>query len=121
MASVIEQVVVQLPVAAAKLLLLEEEAVVHEGQGIEDVEFQILGQNQGIVAQFIHTSLVGRAVVRLSEAGFGGVVPHISDTQHVVLVVLNDRGFDAVEGEEICNVLVVVLKKERKKLSENSS
>lgn len=40
---IIIEVVVQLAVAAAELLLLQEQRVVHQRQGVEDVEFVLLG------------------------------------------------------------------------------
>ena len=39
--AVVEEVIVQLPVAAAELERLEEEGVVEEGQGVEDIEFEL--------------------------------------------------------------------------------
>lgn len=55
---VVVHVVMQLAIAAAKLLLLEEERVVHEGEGIEDVEARLFAENQGVIDECVEARLV---------------------------------------------------------------
>lgn len=99
----------QLAVTGAKLLLLQEEAVVHEGQGVEDVELGELGEDEGVVNEVVEASLEGGLVKGLLEGHVGGIVEEVGDTDDVVLGVVDGGGLDAVEGEEISNVLVVIL------------
>lgn len=109
MRTIVEQVIVQLAVTAAKLLLLEEEAIVHEGERVEDVKLEVLGQDEGVMDEGVEAGLMGRAVIGLLEAGFGGVIPEVGDAEDVVLGVSDDGGLDAVEREEVGDFPVVVL------------
>ena len=77
--AVVEEVVVQLAVAAAKLLLLEEEGVVHEGEGVEDVEAGLLGEDEGVVHEAVEARLEGGLVEGLGEARLRGVVEEVGD------------------------------------------
>lgn len=108
---VVEDIVVELAIAAAKLLLLQEERVVHEGEGVEDVKLEALGQDEGVVGQAVEAGLVRLAVIVFvfGKAGVGGVVEHIGDADDVMLGVVDDGRLDAVEGEEVGNLLVGVL------------
>lgn len=86
---VVEEVIVQLAVTCAKLLLLQEEAVVHERQGVEDVKLGELGEDEGIVDEVVEAGLEGRLVKGLLEGHVGGVVEKVSDTDDVVLGVVD--------------------------------
>lgn len=103
---IVEQVVMELPVAGAKLLLLQEQRVVHERQRVEHIQFGPLGEDQGIVDERVETSLESRLVKRLAEAGLAGVVEEVGDAEDVV--VLDDGGFDAEEGEEVGDFAIVL-------------
>ena len=87
---VVEQIVMQLPVAAAKLLLLEEQCIVHEGQGIENVKVVPLGHDEGVVDEAVEARLESGLVKWLLQARLGGVVEEVGDTQDVVLRVVDD-------------------------------
>lgn len=54
---VVIQVIVQLAISGAELLLLQEQCVVHQGQSVEDVELKLLGEDQGVVDQGIQALL----------------------------------------------------------------
>ena len=99
----------QLAVAAAKLLLLEEEGVVHERQGVEDVEARLLGQHERVVDEAVEPRLERGPVRRLGQARLGGVVEEVGDAQRAVLRVVDDGRLDAEEGEEVGDFLVGVL------------
>lgn len=86
---VVEEIVVQLPIAGAKLLLLEEEAVVHEGQGVEDVEASLLGEDEGVVDEVVEAGLEGGLVEGLLEGRVGGVVEEVGDADDVVFGVVD--------------------------------
>lgn len=86
---VVEEVVVQLAVARAKLLLLQEEAVVHEGQCVEYVELGELGEDEGVVDEVVEAGLEGGLVKGLLEGHVGGVVEEVGDTDDVVLGVVD--------------------------------
>lgn len=79
----------QLAVAGAKLLLLQEEAVVHEGQCVEDVELGELGEDEGVVDEVVEAGLEGGLVKGLLEGHVGGVVEEVGDTDDVVLGVVD--------------------------------
>ena len=97
----------QLAVAAAKLLILEEEGVVHEGEGVEDVELGLFGEDEGVVHEGVEALLERLLVDGRGEARFRGVVEEVGDAQDVL--DLDDGGFDAEKGEEVGNVVVFVL------------
>lgn len=103
---IIKQVVMQLSVAATKLLLLQEQAVVHERQGVEDIQLGPLGENERIVDECVEASLERGLVERLAEAGFGGVVEEVGDTQDIV--ALDDGRFYAEKGEEVGDFAIVL-------------
>lgn len=106
---VVEEVIVQLAVARAKLLLLQEETVVHERQGVEDVKLGELGEDEGVVDEVIEAVLEGGLVKGLLESHVGGVVEEVGDTDDVVLGIVDGGRLDAVEGEEVGNVLILIL------------
>lgn len=85
---VVEQVVVQLTVAPAKLLLLQEQAVVHQGQGIEHIQFGLLGQNEGIVDEGIESRFERRPIRGGGESSFCGVVEEVGNAED--FIVLDD-------------------------------
>jgi hypothetical protein len=76
----VEQIKVQFSIAGLELLVLEEERVVQQRQGVEDVEAVVLGKDQDVVDEgveagfeaFLH--LFGRAG---REGGFRGVVVEV--------------------------------------------
>lgn len=86
---IIEEVVVQLAVAGAKLLLLQEKPVVHEGQGVEDVEPGELGEDEGVMDEVVEAGFEGGFVERLFEGRVGGVVEEVGDANDVVFGVVD--------------------------------
>lgn len=99
----------QLAITRAELLLLEEQAVVHERQSVEDVELVALGEDQRIVNELVESLLQVGLVEGLLEANLGGVVEEVGYTDDVVLGVADYGGLDAEEGEEIGDFLVRIL------------
>jgi hypothetical protein len=63
----VEQVKVELAVTGLELLVLEEERVVEQRQGVEDVEAVVLGQDQDIVDEGV-------------EAGFQAFLDFVGGT-----------------------------------------
>lgn len=106
---IVEEIIMQLAITGAELLLLEEQAIIHERQGVEDVELVALGEDERIVDELVEALLQGGLVEGLLQADFGGVVEEVGDADDVVLGVADDGGFDAEEGEEVGDFLVSVL------------
>jgi hypothetical protein len=99
----------QLAVPGAKLLLLEEQGVVHQGEGVEDIKLELLRKDQGIVHQRVQTLFQLCSVGRLLQRYSGGVIEEVGCTDGAVLRVYDGR-FDRVEREEVgdffaCGVL----------------
>lgn len=90
--AVVEQIIMQLPVAWAKLLLFEEQRVVHERQRVEHVEFRPLGKDQCVMDELVQTLLRGGLVKWRSKANFGTIVEEISDPDYLVSWVVDDCG-----------------------------
>jgi hypothetical protein len=53
----VEQIKVELAVTGLEFLVLEEERVVQQRQGVEDVEAVVLGQNQNVVHEGVEAGL----------------------------------------------------------------
>lgn len=106
---VVEQVVVQVPVAAAEVVLVEDQRVVHERQGVEDVELELLAEDEGLVHQLVQARLERRLVG--GEGRLAGVVEEVGGAEELVLGVVDDGGVEAVEGEEVGDLAVVVLRR----------
>lgn len=76
----VEEVKVQLAITGLKLVVFEEERVVEERQGVEDVEAILLGQDEGVVDERVQTGFevcldfVGGA---RGEGSFRGVVVEV--------------------------------------------
>lgn len=107
--AVVEQVVMQLPVTWAELLLLEEQGVVHKRQGVEDIEFCPLCQDQRVVNKLVQTLFRGGFVEGRGKADLSAVVEEVSDSDHLVSRVVDNRGLKVVEGEEVCDFVVLIL------------
>lgn len=107
---VVKQVVVQVPVATAKVVLVKHKRVVHEGQGIEHVELELLAENERLVYQLVQPLLEGGLVEGLREGRLGGIVEEVGGAEELVLSVVNDGGVKAVEGEEVGDLAVVILR-----------
>lgn len=114
--AVVEQVVMQLPITRAELLLFKEQCVIHERQGIEDVELCPLGQDQRVVNKFIQTFFRGGFVEGRGKANLGTVVEEVSDSDHLVSWIVDNGGLEVVEGEEVCDLMVLVLRRESAKM-----
>jgi hypothetical protein len=56
----VEQIKVQFPVTGLEFLVLEEERVVEQGQGVEDVEAVVLGQDQNVVYERVEAGFEAR-------------------------------------------------------------
>lgn len=83
--TVVEEVVVELAVTGAELLLLQEEAVVEQGQAVEDIKLVLLAQDQGVADKGVQPCLQGSLVKGRGQANFGGVVPEVGGTDDLVL------------------------------------
>ena len=76
----VEEVEVQLSVTGLELVVFEEERVVEERQGVEDVEAVLLGKDEGVVDERVQAGFevcldfVGGA---RGEGGFRGVVVEV--------------------------------------------
>lgn len=81
----------------------------HEGQGVEDVELLALGEDEGVVDEVVEAGLVSGTVVGLLESTLGAVVEEVGYSDDVVLRVVDNRRFNAVKREEVCNLAVLVL------------
>ena len=103
----------QLAVSRPELLLLQEQGVVQQRQSVEDIEFELLRDDQGVVYEGVEALLQLRAVVGLQRHR-GGVVEEVGGADGRVLRVY-DGGLDAVEGEEVsdfvgCGVLGLLVR-----------
>lgn len=107
--AVVEQVVMQLPVTWAELLLLKEQCVVHKRQSVEDVKFCPLCQDQRVVNELVQTLFRGGFVEGCGKADLSAVVEEVSNSDHLVSRVVDDGGLEVVEGEEVCDFVVLVL------------
>ena len=107
--AVVEEVVVQLAITSAELLLFKEECIVHECESVEDIKVGLLGQDQSVVDERVETRLERLLVEGLGQTGLARIVKEVGDADDVVLGVADDGGFDAVEGEEVGDLLVLVL------------
>ena len=99
----------QLAVAGAELLLLKEEGVVHEGQGVEDVEAVALSEDERVVDEPVQACLEDRFVDAFADARLRGVVVQVGDPEDLVAGRLDDGRFDVEEGEEVGDFLVFIL------------
>ncbi|KAH6609414.1 hypothetical protein Trco_002760 [Trichoderma cornu-damae] len=108
---VVEEVIVQLAIARAELLLLQEKPVVHEGQGVEDVKLGELGEDEGVVHEVVEAGSQGGLVKGLFQGRVGGVVEEVGDADNVVFGVVDGRRLDAVEGEEVGDGFLIILGK----------
>lgn len=107
---IIEQVVMQLSITAAKLLLLQEEAIVHERQRIKNVQLGLFSEDKRIVDERVEAGLEDCLVDFFGESCFRGVVEEVGYAEDVVDgVVFDNGGFDAEKGEEVGDFLVIVL------------
>lgn len=107
--AVVEKVVMQLAISGSELLLLQEQRVVHERQGVEDVKLSSLGEDERVVHELIQASLESGLVEGRLESDIAGVVEQVGDTHDLVSGVVDDGRLEVVEGEEIRDVVVVVL------------
>lgn len=78
---IIKQVVIQPPIPSAKLEILEEHRVIEQREGIEDVEFEIVGEDEGILDECADAFLVGGSGV---VGRVGGVVEQVGCADEVV-------------------------------------
>jgi len=76
----VEEVEVQLAITGLELVVFEEERVVEQGQGVEDVEAVLFGEDEGVVNEGVQAGFevcldfVGGA---RGEGGFRGVVVEV--------------------------------------------
>jgi len=91
----------KLAITRSKLLLGQEQAVIHQGQSVEDIELCFLRKNESIVHQFVETGFecISRWVG--DESYFGGVVVEVGCSDVFVFGVVDHAGFKVVEGEEV--------------------
>jgi hypothetical protein len=78
---IIKQVIIQPPVSSAKLEILEENGIIEQREGIKHVEFEIVGEDEGILHECADAFLVGGSGV---DGGVGGVVKEVCCTDEVV-------------------------------------
>ena len=91
----------QLAITGTKFLIFQEERVVQQSQSIEDIELVLLSENERVVHEFVETLLKICAGVLRREGVLGGVVEEVGCADVLVVCVVNDRGFENVEGEEV--------------------
>ena len=99
----------QVPVAAPKVVFVKHQRVVHERQRVEHVELELLAEDEGLVYQLVQARLE-RGLVR-GEGRLAGVVEEVGGPEELVLGVVDDGGVEAVEGEEVGDLAVVVLRR----------
>lgn len=95
----------QLAITLPKFLLLNEQRVIQQRDSIEDIEFEFLSKDECIVHECVQTDLESWLVFWLLERDFCGVVEKIGGADFGVLYVLDDGGFENVEGEKVSDFL----------------
>jgi hypothetical protein len=98
---IIIQIIMQLAITLAELLLLDEQRIIHQTHGIKDVELEPLSEDQRIIHERIQARFQGRFVSGVQEGRFGGVVEEVNGADFVVFGAFDDGRFEAVEGEEV--------------------
>lgn len=102
----------KLTVARAKLLVLEEQAVIHQRQGIINIELILLAVYQGIRYQRIESNLECIFVYGVSKANLGGVVKQVGCFDICVFWVVDDRRLEAIKRYKVGYLLMVILESE---------
>ncbi|KAI6760826.1 hypothetical protein HG530_009686 [Fusarium avenaceum] len=74
--AVVEQVVVKLTITSTKLLLLQEERIVHQCQSVEHIELVALGDDKRIMNQVIETLLESSLVEVVLQSDLRTIVEH---------------------------------------------
>ena len=64
----------QLTIASAEFLLLKEQGVIHQRQGVEDIELEALGEDESVVDEFVKALLEISPVDLFLQSNFRGVV-----------------------------------------------
>lgn len=67
---VVIQVKVQLSISCTEFLFFEEQGIFCESKSIEDVEFRVFGENEGVFDKGVVADFDGGCVSRLLESGF---------------------------------------------------
>jgi len=101
--SVVKQVIVQLTITRSKLLLLQEQRIVHERERVEHVKVVTLREDESVVDQLVQPLLEQYAILGLAEPGLGGIIEEVGCFDGGVFGGLDDGGFQAVEGKEVGN------------------
>jgi hypothetical protein len=64
------------------------------------------GENKGVIHQAVEADLqVLASVWALLEGGLTAIIEQVSCTDTAMLAVSNDRGFQQVETEEVCDLM----------------
>ena len=88
---VVEEIKVKLAISRSKLLLLQEQRVVHERERIEDVKAEAVGQDQCVTHECVQARLEGGRIHGCGQACLGGVVEEIGCADRLVLGRPDDR------------------------------
>ncbi len=91
----------QLPIPSPKFLVLKEKVIIHQRQCVEHVKLVFLCQNQRIIDQSVEAFLKIGACEGRVKTVFGGVVEEVRGADILVLVMVDNAGFETVEGEEV--------------------
>lgn len=96
----------QLPIAGLELLLAQEERVVEQREGIEDVEVVLFREDEGVVHKELEArgegflELFGRLLCGGGgEGGFAGVVEEVGGADGVLAVVGAEDG--GLNGQDV--------------------
>mmetsp|Transcript_22427 Transcript_22427/g.63649 ORF Transcript_22427/g.63649 Transcript_22427/m.63649 type:complete len:446 (+) Transcript_22427:202-1539(+) len=91
------QVVLQVPISDAELELLEQAVVVEDVERVEDVKLVPLREDERVADQLLDRRLVREVVVAVGRVQLG------------VLLVLEHRRGERVEGEHVRHLLLAIL------------
>lgn len=81
--------------------------IVHERQGVENIELGLVRDDHGVSDEVLQPSLQhGTVLIQIGlEGDIGGVVEQICSFEEVVLRVTYDRRGETVEREEVCDLV----------------
>lgn len=97
--AIVVEVEVKLPIASSKFELFEEQRVIVKRKCVEHIKVRLLSQDQSVIHQ--HQQTLFESLHVIGESCFGCIVVQVSSTHIVMLGILNDGGFEVVEGKEV--------------------
>lgn len=98
---IVIQIIMQLSISGTEFLVLQEQGIVKQGEGIEDIELVLLGDDECVIDEFVEALFKISAGVGRVQGVFRGVVEEVGCADSFVLGVVDDGGFEDVEGEEV--------------------